>query len=204
MKVIKKNQIIIYTIALMLVVAGYLNFKTNGDLSSAVKTSSSEEELIASNVGDAELVSSKAYTNNETQNVESSENIVENTVETNSKVESENERYFSESKLERDSMYSQMIESYEKILNSGNSLETQKQSAQDEIAKINETKNSIMICENLIKTKGFKNVVIFVNNNSISVIVEDEQLNSDKVAQIQNIICREMSTKAENIHISSK
>ena len=112
--------------------------------------------------------------------------------------------YFSTSKLERDTMYSQMLETYEKVLNSSNSLETQKQSAQEEITKINNIKNSIMICENLIKTKGFENVIIFVNGESISVIVEDEQLSPEEVAQIQNIISREMNAKAENIHISNK
>ena len=44
--------------------------------------------------------------------------------------------YFAKSKLERDSMYSQMLETYENVLNSDNSLETQKQSATEEITKI--------------------------------------------------------------------
>ena len=151
------------------------------------------------NIGDAQLVSSNV--------VKEENSLVENdnVVETNSDIESNtNIDYFSTSKLERDTMYSQMIETYEKILNSTNSLETQKQSAQDEITKINNIKNSIMICENLINTKGFKNNIIFVNGDSISVIVEEENLTQEKVSQIQNIISREMNAKAENIHISSK
>lgn len=177
MKFMKKNQVVIYVIALMLIVAGYLNFTADGDFRSAVQTASSEEELDKmANIGDAQLVSS---------------NVV-------------SDDYFSTSKLERDTMYSQMLETYEKVLNSNNSLETQKQSATDEIKKINDTKNSIMICENLIKTKGFENSVIFVNGDSVSVVVKDEQLTTEKVAQIQNIVSREMNTKVENIHISSK
>ena len=115
-----------------------------------------------------------------------------------------NSDYFKTSKLERDTMYSQMIETYEKVLNSDNSLETQKQSATDEIKKINDTKNSIMICENLIQTKGFENSVVFVNGESVSVIIETSELSKEQVAQIQNIISREMNAKAENIHISNK
>lgn len=177
MKFMKKNQVVIYVIALMLIVAGYLNFTADGDFRSTVQTASSEEELDKmANIGDAQLVSS---------------NVI-------------SEDYFSKSKLERDTMYSQMLETYEKILNSNNSLETQKQSATDEIKKINDTKNSIMICENLIKTKGFENSVIFVNGDSVSIVVKDEQLTTEKVAQIQNIVSREMNTKVENIHISSK
>lgn len=144
-------------------------------------------------------------------NVIKNDNIVENkndvkneTVETSSKSSDSNDEYFSTSKLDRDTMYSQMLETYEKILNSNNSLETQKQSATEEIKKINDIKNKIMICENLIKTKGFENSVIFVNDDSISIIVKDEQLTTEKVAQIQNIISREMNAKIENIHISNK
>lgn len=221
MKMFKKNQVVIYVIALMLVVAGYLNYTATNDLNTAVQTSSSEEELTKmANIGDAQLVSSNVFSednisgentvnlNNsteETKNNSINGNKVENnTISTNSNVSKNNADYFSTSKLERDTMYSQMIETYEKVLNSSNSLETQKQSASEEITKINNIKNSIMICENLIKTKGFDNSVVFVNGDSISIIVEDEQLSPEEVAQIQNIISREMNAKVENIHISNK
>lgn len=218
MRLIKKNQVIIYVIALMLVVAGYLNFTTNGDLKSAVQTASSEEELEKmANIGDAQLVSSNVISENAlNNNINNSESIEKNeistdkttsnneTVSTSSATVKNNDDYFKKSKLERDTMYSQMIETYEKILNSANSLETQKQSATEEIKKINNVKNSIMICENLIITKGFEEVVIFANGDSVSIVVRDEQLNTEKVAQIQNIISREMNTKTENIHISNK
>lgn len=205
MKFIKKNQIIIYVIALMLVVAGYLNFTSTNDLTTAVQISSSEEELAKTgNIGDAQLVSSSAE--DEIDPVEDTssnlnDEISKNNIESDSK---DNSDYFTTSKLERDTMYSQMIESYENILNSSNSLETQRQSATEEISKINNVKNSIMICENLIKIKGFEDVIVFVNGNSVSVIVDEDQLSAEKVAQIQNIISREMNTKVEDIHISSK
>ena len=220
MKLFKKNQVIIYVIALMLVAAGYLNYTANGNTNSIIPTSGTEDELAQmANIGDAQLVSSNDivnetendYTNNVTNN------IINNT--TNAKGEEANKTvatssnagktsnssdYFKTSKLERDTMYSQMIETYEKVLNSDNSLETQKQSATDEIKKINDTKNSIMICENLIQTKGFENSVVFVNGESVSVIIEASELSKEQVAQIQNIISREMNAKAENIHISNK
>ena len=209
MKLFKKNQIIIYVIALMLVAAGYLNYTTNGDLKGAIQTSSSEEELAEmANIGDAQLVSSSdVKEENNTLNVvnESDNNINNtNTATTSTKPSKDTSDYFTNSKLERDTMYSQMLETYEKILNSTSSTETQKQSATDEIKKINDTKNSIMICENLIKTKGFENSVVFVNGSSISVIIGAEELSKEQVAQIQNIITREMNAKVENIHISNK
>ena len=213
MKIFKKNQVIIYVIALMLVAAGYLNYTANGNTNSIIPTSGTEEELDQmANIGDAQLVSSNDIVNetvnNTTNNTENAktENTSSNTVTTSSTTTNttNNSDYFKTSKLERDTMYSQMIETYEKVLNSDNSLETQKQSATDEIKKINDTKNSIMICENLIQTKGFENSVVFVNGESVSVIIEASELSKEQVAQIQNIISREMNANAENIHISNK
>lgn len=220
MKLFKKNQVIIYVIALMLVTAGYLNYTSNDNLKSAIQTSGSEEELAEmANIGDAQLVSSndikkenkteenKIETDNGTAINTTNETKKENennTMTTSANNNKDNSDYFTNSKLERDTMYSQMIETYEKILNSTTSTETQKQSATDEIKKINDTKNSIMICENLIKTKGFDNSVVFANGNSISVIIGANELSKEQVAQIQNIVMREMNAKTENIHISNK
>ena len=231
MKLFKKNQILIYVIALMLMTAGYLNYTTNTEKQS-VETSmqmEANDDMQLADIGDATLVNSNdvvaenttnttnttntintTNTTNSTNNYNSVNQITSNneittnentTVQTNS---SNNNDYFVKSKLERDTMYSQMIETYEKVLNSSNSLETQKQSATQEIQKINETKNSIMICENLIKTKGFENSVIFVNGESISIIIGTEEIKQEEIAQIQNIISREMKAKIENIHIATK
>ena len=202
MKLIKKNQVIIYTIAVLIMVAGYLNYTTNID-NEVVQVSSNEvNETKDENIGDARLVSSEAIIeeNEQNDNTTINETNINTTEETSATID----EYFSKSKLERDTMYSQMLETYENILNSSNALETQKQSATEEIEKINNTKNSIMICENILKTKGFTNTLIFVNDKSISVIIEATELKQEEIAQIQNIISREMKADIENIHISTK
>ena len=223
---LKKNQVIVYVIALMLVTAGYLNYTTNTAEQVSAQTAmeiEANDDMQIANIGDATLVSSEAVAENEmTENTTNTENTETNTTEnentnmtdtTNTTGNSEatattatvtSDEYFTKSKLERDTMYSQMIESYENIVNSSNALETQKQSATEEIKKINDTKNSIMISENLISTKGFSNNIIFVNGDSISVIIGAGELTQEQVAQIQNIISREFSAEIENIHISTK
>ena len=214
--ILKKNQVIIYVIALMLVTAGYLNYTTNTSKQVSVETAmerESNDDMQIADIGDATLVSSndvKVENTTNTEQANSDSNTVENennvnttnTMETTADTTSD--EYFTKSKLDRDNMYSQMIGTYENILNSSNSSETQKQSATDEIKKINDTKNSIMICENLISTKGFKNSIVFVNGDSVSIIVGIESLKQEEVAQIQNIVSRELNVKIENIHISTK
>ena len=176
MKLFKKNQIIIYVIVLMLMTAGYLNYTTNTNKQASLETAmqiEASDDMQLADIGDATLVNSNDVVEEKkesTENLDTNTNTSSNsninnevniqdtkkddeTVQTNS---NNGNDYFAKSKLERDTMYSQMLETYEKVLNSSNSLETQKQVATQEIQKINETKNSIMICENLIKTKGFE------------------------------------------------
>ena len=101
-------------------------------------------------------------------------------------------------------MYSQTIESYQKILDSTNADNSQKAIATQEIKKINDTQNAIMIVENLIKTKGFEDSIILVNQDSVNAIIKAEELTPDQIAQIQNVISRELKAEIEQIHITNK
>lgn len=194
LKSINRNQVILFVVALMLITAGYLNYSMQATEVSG--NAISENEVAA--IGDAKLVSSNNLIANEINS-----NVI--TKETSAEVKNEdNDDYFASSRLGRNTMYSQMIESYQNLLENNNVGEEQKTIATQEITNINNIQNSIMICENLIKTKGIEDVVIFVNDKSISVIVKAEKLENDTIAQIQNIIAREMDAEIENIHISNK
>ena len=101
-------------------------------------------------------------------------------------------------------MYSQTLETYKEMLDNSNVSEEQKAIITQEITNLSKEKNAIMVCENLITTKGFSNCVIFVNTDSISVVIESDELKTDEIAQIQNIISREMGAEVEDIHIMTK
>ena len=230
--ILKKNQVILSVIAVMLIAAGYMNYTANnkdtlqtsglmdsekyGKLGDATfvsanvveetnkeseENSKNQEAENAENAEKAEIEGEKEATA-ETNSIENTENITkEETVQTSAK---ESDQYFTESKLSREKMYSQMLESYQKILQNNNITDTQKEISQNEIKKINDTKNAIMITENLIKNKGFEDVLIFVNGDSISVVIKAEDLSKEQIAQIQNIVSRELKAEIENVHISKK
>lgn len=207
---LKKGSIAIYVLALMLVTAGYWNYisQESKTIQTVAETEkNTENNTVDENLGDATLVSNNELIKEENekdkeqQNQEISGEEEEETQETS---DSTYDGYFEESKLSRDTMYSQTLETYQGILNNSNVSEEQKAVVTQEIANLNKEKNAIMICENLICTKGFSNCVIFVNTDSISVIVESEELQQDQIAQIQNIISREMGAEIENIHIMTK
>ena len=199
---LKKGSVAIYVLALMLVTAGYWNYISQE--SKTIQTvAESENNTVDENLGDATLVSNNELIkeeNEQDKEQQTQEIIVD---EDEEEVQDTNgntyDGYFEESKLSRDTMYSQTLETYQGILNNSNVSEEQKAVVTQEIANLNKEKNAIMICENLICTKGFSNCVIFVNTDSISVIVESEELQQDQIAQIQNIISREMGAEIEII-----
>lgn len=203
MKIIKKNQLTILVLALMLITAGYLNYNDNIQTSTEI-ASIGDATLVSSNLSNT--VSNQVQNEiNTISNIENTNSVLaeEKSTQTNADISS-NQEYFASSRLERDTMYSQMLEAYQKIIDSKTSTEKQKTSAQEEIDKINKAKNAIMISENLIKTKGFEEVVIFSNDDSISVVINKEELGKEDIAQVQSIIAREMNAKIDNIHIMNK
>lgn len=222
--ILKKNQIIISVIAIMLIAAGYMNYTTNSKQALATGALADTEKY--GDLGDATLVSANiAESSGNSENPENSENSInevsaentntneqapnetisnnENNVVTTSTTTNENQ-YFAESRLEREKMYSQMLESYQKILSSNQISEAQKEISQNEIKNINDTKNAIMITENLLKNKGFEDLIIFINGESINIIIKTKELKEEQIAQIQNIVTRELKKDIEDIHISCK
>lgn len=192
----KKGTAAIYVLALMLVTAGYWAYLSNEfkTLETVNLGNQDTTNNVDENLGDATLVNSnevKEQKQNQEQNQEQEQKTEQEPVND----------YFQESKLSRDTMYSQTLETYQKMLDNSNVSEEQKAIVTQEITKLNQEKNAIMICENVLSTKGFNKCVIFVNVDSISVVVGKEKIETDEIAQIQNIVSREMNAKVENIHI---
>ena len=221
MKILKRNQIIISVLALMLITVGYMSFSNN--IHNSVETGALMDTEKMAGIGDAKLVSNNVEDNesneNSSETVENDDNNSNeqnNTSASSTSTENSNQSseaasaltyqadYFIASRLERDKMYSQMLETYQGLVENTNIAAEQKSISTQEIAKINNKKNSIMIAENLIKNLGFEDVVIFVNDNSTSVVVKAEKLSEADIAQIQNIVCREIGVNVEDIHISVK
>ena len=175
----KFKQIALTVFAITLIGVGYMNFSLEQDKNLA----SRKDEI---NLGDVELVSSSSIENEEVSDTteEIDELEIEETINDNIDEISD---YFTNSKIERNKMYSEILENYQKMVDTSNISNEQKAIAINEITRINNEKNSIMIAENLIKNKGFEEVLILINNNIVSIVVKAEVLTVENIAQIQNI-----------------
>lgn len=191
-------------VATMLIGVGYINFSVSQSEEDVTETVSQYDSQLENNFGDVQLVSSEnSVVENETEEVESeetaetSQDLVDNSW-------SDLSEYFTELKLNRDNLYSQKLEAYEQIVSSSTISSEQKSIAIQEIEEITELQNEIAIAEELIQLKGFENVVIYVNDNSVSVVVRSAALSTEQIAQIQNIVSRELDVEIANISITNK
>ena len=194
-----QKQALLTLIAIMLIVLGTLNLnkepKENTYASEILEVAS--RNVLEENLGDVELVSSTPaiVENDSINNGNNNDNDNEN---------NNIDNYFNETRLERDRMYSESIEIYQKILDNKETPNDQKLIMANEISRINTMKNGILISENLIKNKGIEEVVILENNGMVNVIVKSSLLNKEEISQIQNIIQRELKIEIGNISISRK
>lgn len=196
--IIKKKEVILGILAISLMIIGFVSYNPNmeNQYGKIADVGNYSERL-----GDATLVSSNGIVDEE---------IIENNIENQTNTTQENEEeqplvnYFVEAKMERNNTYSETIEIYEKMLENSNITNDQKAIAQNEISNITNEKKTIQSAENLIKMKGFEDVVIFKNVTGISVIVRSDVLVQEQVSQIQNIIEREFQIDSKNINITNK
>ena len=204
MKILKRNQIIVTVIALMLVAAGYLNFANQNRENNLIPTSSVADSEMMAGIGDAQLVNANEVSQNNVESDTNQENIVNEVKNTNISEQTQEDSYFDETRLEREKMYSLMLELYLSFLETNNLSSDEKKNAQEEIKEINNEKNAIMIAENLVKTKGFKDIIIFKNNGNVTAIIKADKLEEKEISQIQNIITRELNVSINKINISKK
>lgn len=191
--IIKKKEVLLGILAIFFMIVGFISYNpiANKEYSKiADVTNYSETKL-----GEATLVSSNEVVENVADENQTSENTITEEIQKD---------YFLEARMSRDSIYSESLETYEKLLESSSVTNDQKAIAQNEISNITNEKKTIQSTESLIKMKGFEDVVIFKNSESVSVVVKSDVLLPEQVAQIQNIVEREFKINGKNINITNK
>lgn len=219
MKYNKENikQIVLIITAFLLIFIGYFNYSFDSELLENHFFEKNDlakgEERNELTLGDVQLVNAEISTSEKVaivpnEALEENESIkkenVAETLEIQKKENTNKDNYYEETRLERNRMYSEMLETYQNLIDLPETPQDQKAIAANEISNINKIKNGVMIAENLIKNKGFEDVVIFVNGNNVSVVVKSYILNQEQISKIQNIVQRELNVEIKDINISNK
>jgi stage III sporulation protein AH len=109
----------------------------------------------------------------------------------------------SEAKLLKEQTRARNKETLLGIINSTGLTDTQKQEAVDSMVRMTEVAEKEAAAEILLEAKGFRDVVVSVNDGSADVVVNAAELSDVQRAQIEDIVKRKTGIGGENIIIST-
>lgn len=176
--VLKKKQLLIVTLVLMLATAGYLNYRYDDTADKTVL-----------DIGDDAEIGSTAMVNAEDKGTSDNEN--EDT--------KEKEDYFSSYRMEREKARAVVKEDLEKTLNNSAVSDEAKKKAEQKLAEIAEAVAEEAAAEATLKAKGFEDAVVYISNDSINVTVRSDGLSTADTAKVIDAVYE--ITKNNNIKI---
>lgn len=207
---IKKNQLMITALAIMLAIAGYLQFAGNN---------LEEEYLAVDNVEVENVTDELKYT--EIESLDSEVDIImEDYLEddmtmaqvTPEEGEVPGEAVFtsangvavlSEAKLLKEQVRAKNKETLLEIINSDGLSDDQKKEAVSTMVKMTDIAEKEVAAEVLLQAKGFTDVVVSINGDAVDVVVNATSLTDAQRAQIEDIVKRKTEIGAEKIIIST-
>ena len=216
-KLLRKNQIIITALVVMVALAGYLSLTDEEDLAVGVLNQSEQaaddgkdaaENVAAENgtgpavqddteadISDEDVAAEEKKSDNE---VSSKENAGEAVLVSNTVTGD----YFEAAKLSREQTRAKNKETLLELVNSNTASEAQKEKAMNEIVAMTAVNEKETATENLLAAKGFQDVVVTIVDDSVDVIVNAESLKEQQIAQIEDVVKRKLECASDKIVIS--
>ena len=210
-KIFQKNQIAITALAIMIAVAGYLNFtEQNTSSDGTKKTAGSVETIDTMDISDGDsLIKEKAKASKDVSK-SLSKNSSENAKETQTDASSETigdavltqaqvSEYVAGARMEREQTHSKTKESLNEIINSTSVSEDAKKEAVDKLTELADIMEKESATEQLLASKD---AVVSIGEDSVDVVLNYEELSSSDRAQIEDIVTRKTGYSVSQLVIS--
>ncbi len=190
-KIVKRNQVIIAALTLMIAVAGYINFSgKNLDLADG-------ENDLGSQSAFAEDDDSAVYEENIQLN--SDEEDIGEAVLTSAETSA---NYMVTAKLNREQSRSKSKENYLEIINNSSLSEEEKKAAADAYVKLTENMEKETEAENLLTAKGFPEAIVTITENTVDVTINTASITDEQKAQIEDVIVNSTGCTVDKIVIN--
>ena len=209
-RLFRKNQIIITSLAIMIVIAGYLNF--TADQTKPVKQEAAAEtaEKIREENIQAEEAAAGAeadITSFPDEDLASVSAEAESTADTETpEGEKVGEAVLTSSasaKLNREQVRSKNEASLLEIINNTDISEDMKADAIASMNRMTDRAEKELDAELLLEAKGFKDSVVSINDDSVDVIVGAAEITDEQKAQIEDIVTRKTERNVSDIVITT-
>lgn len=203
-KIVKKNQLVIGALAALLAVAGYINFGGNqldlaGDRVNNKATGS--EAAFAENEFDVAAGELTVDDVDEQESIElnSDEDSIGEAVLTSAGAPSNDMVHV---KLAREQTRSKAKENYLDIMNSDGMDEVAVQSATDAYIKLTENMELETEVETVLAAKGFAEVMVTIDDETVDVVIGSDSLTEEEKAQIEDVVLRKTGCTIDMLTIS--
>lgn len=212
-----KNQIIITALAVMIVVAGYLNFtgqeiSTSGLVKSNKETADNNKDTDVKKTADNNSKEEDGIKDISAEDIGSDDYIVADSGEVVASEENPGEAvmvsntigadYFASAKLSREQTRAKNKETLMNIINDKAIASADKKSAIRQVASITKNSEKESAAELMLQAKGFTNAVVSINDGNADVVVDSEGLTEQQIAQIEDIVKRKTGIEADKIVIT--
>lgn len=202
-RIVKKNQMIIAALAVMIAAAGYLNY------SGKLFQKEDQTEQASAELANQELLDISEEDQSVSGDIESQDGgdeaqdgEVDGTPGEAVLTSADASSVVAEAKVTREQVRSKNKESLLEIINSENLSDEQKQSAVDQMVHMTELAEKEAAAETLLASKGFSDSVVSLTDDSSDVVVNAAELTDANRAQIEDIITRKTGVAAQNIVIT--
>lgn len=197
-RIFKKNQIIIATLAVMIAVAGYLNysgilFGESGEGTEEANADLANQELL--DISQEDMESS-------TDDIESTDSEVEGTPGEAVLTSGSAQNTVAQAKVTREQVRAQNKETLQGIIDNTNLSDAEKADAVEQMVKITELSEQEAAIETLMASKGFSESVVSLDGDSADIVVNAKELTDANRAQIEDIVKRKTDIAPENIVIT--
>lgn len=204
-KILKKNQVIIAALAIMIAAAGYLNYSGRlfGDKESSqqVDADLANQELL--DISDEDLASASGDIKSQDSDTEGKEDgSVEGTPGEAVLTSGEANAVVAEAKVTREQVRAKNRETLQQIIDNKELSDKQKTDAVSQMVKMTELSEKEAAAETLLASKGFSDAVVSLADESADVVVNAAELTEANRAQITDIVTRKTGVSAENVVIN--
>ncbi len=210
-----KNQVIITTLAILIAVAGYLNYSENNVKDITLRAKKNSKTVSDSRAVNEQVSKNPEETQQESQEVQKEELSVpseeaddEAVTETGDNYEpgtailTNTGAFSANARLSREQLRAKNKETLMNMLNNGNLSEEQKADVSKEMIHMTETAELENEVETLLEAKGFHDVVVSVNEKNVDVVVNLTDVDDKQRAQIEDIVKRKTGFNASSIVIT--
>ena len=196
-KILKRNQMMIVVLVLMIAAAGYLNYSGisfNGE-DDSVETGGGLEEQELLDISQDDIANGSTEIENMDGEIEGTPGEAVLTGGTATAV-------VSQAKITREQMRAKNKETLQKIIDDKNLTEAQKNEAVNKLVSITTLAEKEVAVEMLLAGKGFRDSVVSLTEDSADIVVNSKDLTEAKRAQIEDIVTRKTGIHASNVVIT--